>query len=338
MATIAFEDIEPGAVTTFGGVRVDRDEMIAFAREFDPQPFHVDEAAARDTFVGRLIASGWYTGSLQMRMLCDAWLLEATSLGGPGIEELRWLRPVVAGDVLSVRQTITETRVSKSRPGMGIVRFFLETLNGAGEVVMTQAHVALFARRGMAGIERETPQAMSAKEGETASALPAASPAPLPLAFEDVEVGRETDLGEHLFTREDVVRFGRSFDPQPFHVDEAAAAASHFGRLAASGWHTGSAFMRHLVDSRAQAQRDAVANGQLPPRYGSSPGFKDLRWLRPVHAGDTVRYATTVTGKRLSGSRPGWGIVLSHATGANQRGERVFEFAGSVFMAQRDAP
>src|ERR1700710_655685 len=123
MAELFFEDFRPGHEMRFGGVRVERDAMVAFARDFDPQPFHIDEAKAADTFVGHLIASGWYTTALQMRMVCDGWMLRAAGMGSPGVDEVRWLKPVVAGDQLSVRQTVLETKDSRSRPEMGLVRF-----------------------------------------------------------------------------------------------------------------------------------------------------------------------------------------------------------------------
>ena len=131
--------------------------------------------------------------------------------------------------------------------------------------------------------------------------------------------------------------FAREFDPQPFHVDPALAADGPFGGLAASGWHTASAWMSKLVAYRTAAFETARAAGRPTPRWGVSPGFRDLKWLRPVLAGDTIRYATETVEKRLSASRPGWGLVFSRNTGTNQRGELVFEFRGGGFMAQREA-
>ena len=93
-----FEDVEEGQEFELGSRRMEREEMIAFAREYDPQPFHVDEEAAKDTFVGRLIASGWHTCSLNMRLLADGFLLDTASMGAPGIEEVKWLRPVLPGE------------------------------------------------------------------------------------------------------------------------------------------------------------------------------------------------------------------------------------------------
>ncbi len=330
MPDIFFEDIEPGTVSTYGSHRVDRDAMVAFAREFDAQPFHLDEAAAAASPVGRLIASGWYTSALQMRMLCDAWLLRSASLGGPGVEELKWLQPVMAGDILSVRQTIVEKQVSKSRPGMGLVRFTMETLTGDGVVVMRQAHLGMFGLRHGAPRSQAEPGPLAV--GPPAPVFPPEDLERAPRVYDEVEIGRGLDLGPYEFTAEGVVRFARLFDPQPFHLDEGAAASGPFGALAASGWHTASAWMRRFA---ARLDRMDAAGGR--PQISVSPGSRDLRWMRPVYAGETIRYASEPIEKRPLASRPGWGVVSSRNSGWNGRGEQVFEFTGSAFWAMRDA-
>ena len=132
-----FEDYRPGLVLEFGSAAVDEAEVIEFARRFDPQPFHIDaEAAAQGSF-GGLIASGWHTGSLMMRLLVEHYLSPVASLGSPGLDELRWLAPVRPGDTLSVRVTILETRRSQSKPDRGLVRALMEVLNQRREVVMS---------------------------------------------------------------------------------------------------------------------------------------------------------------------------------------------------------
>jgi acyl dehydratase len=142
-----FEDFRQGDEYHLETVTVDRDEMVAFARRFDPQPFHVDEAAAKESPFGELIASGWFTGSLFMRMYVDELLTDAASHGSPGIEELRWLRPVRAGDQLTGRVTVVETRPSEKRPDRGTVFARSELVNQSGEVVMSLRSRGLFGRR-----------------------------------------------------------------------------------------------------------------------------------------------------------------------------------------------
>jgi acyl dehydratase len=139
-----FEDFIAGTVAEFGPIAVDEVEVIAFARRFDPQPIHTDPAAAAAGPFGGLIASGWHTASLVMRVLVDQYLARRASLASPGIDELRWLQPVRPGDVLRVRATVVETRRSRSKPDRGLVRTKIEALNQNGQVVMSMAAMNLF--------------------------------------------------------------------------------------------------------------------------------------------------------------------------------------------------
>jgi acyl dehydratase len=122
MAVLAFEDFTPGRVFELGTIVVDRDEMVAFARRFDPQPFHVDEEAGKASIFGALAASGWFTAALWMRLYVDEVLNKATSLGSPGGEELVWPAPVFAGDELRASMEVLEARRSRSRPALGLVK------------------------------------------------------------------------------------------------------------------------------------------------------------------------------------------------------------------------
>jgi acyl dehydratase len=142
-----FEDFPPGDVRESPARTVTRDEIIAFAREFDPQPFHVDEAAATDSPFGGLIASGWHTAAIFMRLFVDGLLERAASMGSPGGEELRWLVPVRPGDVLSGRVTIEHTESSGRRPDRGTVHMRSEMVNQDGEVAMRLRSRVYFGRR-----------------------------------------------------------------------------------------------------------------------------------------------------------------------------------------------
>lgn len=156
--------------------------------------------------------------------------------------------------------------------------------------------------------------------------------------YERIAVGDTHELGSHLFTTEEIRRFADAFDPQVFHTDEAAAKDSLFGGLCASGWHTASAMMRQLVDYFGREIERATARGEPAPRLGPSPGFDDLKWLKPVYPGDRIAFSAIVVGKRPSGSRPGWGIVSMETTGANQKGEPVFAITTHVFVAMTTQP
>jgi acyl dehydratase len=142
-----FEDFTPGQVIELGQRTIDRDEIIAFARQFDPQVFHLDEEAAKKSIYGGLIASGWHTGSLMMRMLYDGLVKDTMSMGSPGVDELRWLEPVRPGDLLSARLTVTECIPSRSKPDRGIVKSIIELRNQHGEVVVRSKGMSMFGRR-----------------------------------------------------------------------------------------------------------------------------------------------------------------------------------------------
>ena len=145
--TLWWEDFAPGSTREFGSRLVTREDILRFAREFDPQPFHVDEAAAERSLFGGLAASGWHTCALVMRMMCDAYLLDAASLGSPGLDQIRWLAPVRPGDTLSVRLEVLSARPMKSRPEVGLVQSRWTALNQRGEAVMSMEGWAMFRRR-----------------------------------------------------------------------------------------------------------------------------------------------------------------------------------------------
>jgi len=146
LARRSFEDYEEGTVYEFGAVTVNEADIVRFAREYDPQPFHTDPDTASGWHFGGLIASGWHTGSLAMRLLVDHFLPITASLGSPGVDELRWPRPVLPGDVLSLRVTILEARRSTSKPDRGFMRTHIEVLNQHREVVMSMKAMNLLAR------------------------------------------------------------------------------------------------------------------------------------------------------------------------------------------------
>ena len=138
-----FEDYEPGAVYEFGTITVGEADIIEFARRFDPQIFHTDPQGARHTIHGGLIASGWHTASLMMRLFVDHYLSSVASLGSPGVDELRWTKPVRPGDNLSLRVTVMDTKCSRSKPDRGVLFSFIEVINQKQEVVMSMKAVNL---------------------------------------------------------------------------------------------------------------------------------------------------------------------------------------------------
>ena len=146
-ATLYWEDFRTGEVVEIGRHTFVQDEMVEFARQFDPQPFHIDPEAASRSFFGGLIASGWHTCAIGMRLMVQQYIGRSASAGSPGVENIRWLAPVRPGDTITYRRVILETRPSGSRPDLGLVRSRSEALNQRGEMVMTMEGWGLFRRR-----------------------------------------------------------------------------------------------------------------------------------------------------------------------------------------------
>ncbi|TAL20099.1 MAG: MaoC family dehydratase [Aquabacterium sp.] len=142
-----WEDFTTGFVREFGPVTVEADAIVDFARQFDPQPFHLSEEAGRASLFGGLAASGWHTASLTMRLMCDGIINKSASLGSPGLEGLKWLKPVLAGDQLRARMIVLGSRPMNSKPHVGLVHTRWETLNQRDELVMTIESWAMFRRR-----------------------------------------------------------------------------------------------------------------------------------------------------------------------------------------------
>ena len=150
-----WEDFTPGSVFESEPRQISRDEIVEFAAAFDPQPMHLDEEAARTGMLGTLVASGWHSCCLLMRMLSDSFLSQSHFLGAPGIEEVRWLRPLYPGESVRVRATVLETRPSHSRPQIGFVKFVFELLDSADARLMTMTVSPMFAWRAAADASRE---------------------------------------------------------------------------------------------------------------------------------------------------------------------------------------
>jgi len=149
--TLTFEDFPVGRFGSFGPRHVAREEILAFAAEFDPQPMHLDEEAAKKTMLKGLSGSGWHLCSLMMRMMCDGFIDRTASLGSPGVNEVRWLAPLRPGDDLTLDVDVTEARISRSRPSTGIVTFRGVARNAAGEELCEMVSPIIVGRRAVAG-------------------------------------------------------------------------------------------------------------------------------------------------------------------------------------------
>jgi acyl dehydratase len=155
--------------------------------------------------------------------------------------------------------------------------------------------------------------------------------------FEDIKIGQRREVGSFTFTADAIKRFAAQFDPQRFHLDEEEGRKSLFGGLAASGWHVASVCMKLMVADGKRQAKEAHARGEKVAVWGPSPGFRELRWIKPVLAGDTVSFSSEVETLRTSDSRLEWGILQVRNTGTNQRGEVVFSFLATAFVPRRNA-
>lgn len=156
------------------------------------------------------------------------------------------------------------------------------------------------------------------------------------LYLEDIPLGLTVELGQHTFTRDEIIDFAKRFDPQRFHMSEEGGRDSLFGGLCASGWHTASVWLRLLIDHRKRDADMMLYRGERPARYGPSPGFEKIRWAKPVMVGDTIRYTTRAKEKIPSRSRPDVGLLVSENEGFNQNGDLVFAVLGKIFVEWRD--
>jgi acyl dehydratase len=329
-----FEDFILGQPLTVGAERVTREDIKAFARRYDPQLIHLDEEAAKTSIVGGLCASGFHTCCLMMRMLCDGFLLRTASLGAPGLEELKWVKPVRPDDVLSVRIMAHEKRVMASRPNVGLVRTTYDVVNQTGEAVLTSWCNQIIRVRDPKPVADgdAAARAKSPALPDLWDVPPEQTPQSTGLFFEERALGETRRIGEHTFDREGIIAFATLYDPQPFHLDEEAGKASLFGGLAASGWQTAVEYIRFLVADRQREEAKLRAAGQRLPVYGPSPGFKNLRWIKPVLMGDTLEYRHRISGKVDLKSRPDRGMLQSFTQARNQRGELVFSYEGAILV------
>ena len=301
-----FEDFTVGQTLPLPERQVGRAEVIAFAAEFDPQPFHLDERAAATDLTSGLFASGWHVCALLMRMLCDAYLVVPSCMGSPGIETLKWRRPVRPGDRLrdvdrdrAPRSAITARDGDRPLPPRG------------GEP-----------GRRDGGADGE-PDLLPARGGI--------------VTYEEFVVGRIHPFGAHHFTGEEIRRFALAYDPQPFHLDEEAARESPFGAICASGWHTASVMMGLLTRYMTRAGEQARSEGRKARAARPVPRF---RRSEMAPRGLSRRYDQLHRPhrrKRESASKPAWGLVTVETTGVNQKGETVFVVTGYVFAPKHHA-
>ncbi len=331
------EDLVAGEVLRYGALPVTRADIIAFATAYDPQRIHLDDEVAKSSIVGGLCASGFHTCSVMMRLLCDGFLLRSSSLGSPGLDEVKWLIPLRPNDTLAVQIHTLETRDLQSRPDVGISKMRFELVNQHGEIILSALTNQMMRRRhpGPAIPGDRQPKPAGARLPTLWDEPTVTEVLTLGNYFEDIRVGEVRDLGSHTFERDEIIAFAKAFDPQLFHLSEEAGKASLFGGLSASGWHTASIFIRQVVRSRHVHEAALSAVGKPIAVWGPSPGFRNLAWLKPVLMGDRIEYRNKVIETRALKTRPDRGFVVTLAEGRNQHGIVVFRYTGQMFVERR---
>lgn len=331
MAHLTFEDFPTGKVFPEEVVKVNRDEMVAFAQRFDPQPFHIREDFEKNASSQHLIASGWFTLSLLVRIYALKYFFNSSIYGGLGMSELRWMAPVYPGDSLTIRVRILEARLAQSKPGFGIITLQAEIRNQKEEQVFSNESSVLMACRDVKieSKRRFFPNDPDWKEPVCDKILPATY-------IDDVPIGKKFIIGVHKFSEEDIVDYAKLYDPQPFHIDREAAKNTFFGGLCSSGILTAALWTTFSVRYNQEAMEKAAKMGlNPPPRFGVSPGFKNLNWYYPVFVGDTLVYKTEILAKRHSKSIPGWGLLTLKASAENQHGQKVIDYIPTVLLERK---
>ncbi len=307
-----FEDFPVGQTLDFGPYAPTDAEIRAYSERYDPlwaRRLHRAQAGSRPA------VAPWQYCAILMRMNFDGWMVRTAAQGAPGIDEVRWIKPVFAGDRLTGRYTVLDARASRSKPNLGLVQFRYEILDPAGEPVFSQKNFVMLARRTARGAAREPD---------------AASASPKPRGSTDDQRGQRTaaiPLGAAEFTAGDMIGFARVYDPQPFHVDEAAGRAGLFGALAASGWQTAALWMRAYADTLLAGR----APLPIPERFLS---VENLHWRRPVLAGDRITFDFTPI--EVVKSAAGETILKSRNGGTDRNGVRVYDFTARMAVADKD--
>jgi len=319
-----WEDLAVGQVMTFGHCLVSREDIIGFARQYDPQPSHIDEQAARTTMLKGLAASGWHICTVFMTMLHDGLLSHCRVARLHAIEEIKWRTPVRPGDQLSCQVSVLAKTSGSARPGFGACTLDCAALNAGGRVVMSWKLQLDFMYREIRS------DGATEFESDHRTSTVVRRPGDHGIKyFEDVRQGDEIKLGDHEFTADRIADFGKRYCRQPVHPDAAVE------RPSASGWHVTAVWMQRLVRYYMRETVKLQAAGHSVPQLGPSLGIKQLRWHRPVYEGDVLTFASLAERKLLTTSKPGWGLLIARTIIHNQDNEDVASFFVTLFLERR---
>ncbi|MEW5965128.1 MAG: MaoC/PaaZ C-terminal domain-containing protein [Pseudomonadota bacterium] len=315
--------IGAGERVNLGTIVLGRGDIIAFATEFDAQPFHLDESAAETTLLGGLAASGWHTCTAVMSLLQRAASERGLALEPAGAEEILWLRPVRPDDALTATLVWGPRGCHACSERVGSFPIAIETINQGGDPVMRcrmdclvrQAHVDAPLRVGDCPIRRARPARASRRAGDHGIKF-----------FEDVAPGDEIDLGDYAFDRERIRSFRATYDGAPIAVSSRNEA------LTASVWHVTAAWMHCIVRYYAHHALQLSQRGRPVPILGPAAGVKHLRWHRPVGPGETISYRAWAERKIEIASHEDWGLLVVGAEGVNANGDPVVSFYPQMLL------
>lgn len=334
-----WEDFRVGEVVNLGTKKVEREEILQFALQYDPQPFHIDEEAAKKTLLKGLAASGWHSCAMFMRMVCEGLLVHTHYIGWYVIDEVKWLVPVRPDDVLTGRATCMAMAQINDKQGMGLCTFLYQAYNDSGSLVMSWHAQQLFERRS----SKESPA------GSTQTTLIPLETIRNPRAgscsgeqmikyFESVKAGDQIALGSVKFTEGNIEQFSRAYEPISCQtMDEDMARQNLPFVPCASGWHITSVWMKRIVRYYLKETQKLKKSGRSFPNLGPSSGVKKLCWHKPVHAGDVISFTSWAERKIECTSKPDWGLLISGNEGVNQNGELVISFFAPLFLERLSA-
>jgi len=299
-----FEDIEVGQKNTAGEYRVTKEEVLEFARKWDPQPFHIDEEKAKSTQFGGLIASASHT------MAMSFWLLNRAGKGlaassGAGWDKMQLPNPVRPDDRLSLAMECIEKRESKSKLDRGILRHAVVITNQDKLPVCTFETLTIVKKRSKQKTLEKHPQPEKLR------------------FFEEIELNKKEKMGEYRVSEEEVIEFGKKWDPQPFHIDKEAAKAFPYGGIIAPNGYT----MSIITLLAAQSDLRMATIGLL--------GYDELRFPNPVRPGDLLTMTSECIEKRESKSNSNNGIIRAIVEMANQNGQPVLTSESAFIVARK---
>ena len=330
MSRSFWDDIQTGGQLDLGSVAVSQDDIVRFASEFDAQPFHTDEEAARTTLLGGLSASGWHTCTLIMRLLEETIARHSGVLETAGLEEIIWLRPVRPDDVLTA--TVRWSRESACSCGSGarVREADIEVRNQRGEVAMQWQMNCLIAPN--TEPRRQISQDCPMRKGRAARVLRRPGDHAIKY-FEDVVPGDEIALGEYAFTIDKIAAFSARYAAESARDRNVHPCAAD-GAVTAPVWHVTAVWMHCIVRYYDQQAARLRRQAKPVPLLGPAVGVKHLRWHAPVVMGEAITFRAWAE-RKIEISRGNWGLLVVGAVGENRRGDTVVSFYPQMLLERR---